>query len=135
MLLAEILYTAELQQFFKALQHVHLPPGVADYPNRELSVNFPVEMDDRSPQTFTGYRVHHNTTPGLSEGGIRYHRTVGLDETRALATWIRQKSAIMGIPYGGPRGCVIGGSLQLSVRRLENLTPGYATAIQVPMNP
>src|SRR3712207_9534297 len=38
---------------------------------RELTVNFPVEMDDGSVQVFTGHRVQHNTGPGPSKGGDR----------------------------------------------------------------
>jgi glutamate dehydrogenase (NAD(P)+) len=135
---AENLYAAALQQFDKAVQHVDLPPGVADYlrlPKRELSVNFPVEMDDGSVRMFTGYRVHHNTALGPTKGGIRYHPTVSLDETRALAMWMTWKSAILGIPYGGAKGGVICDPHQLSLRELENLTRRYATEIQVLMNP
>lgn len=29
-------------------------------PKRELTVNFPVRMDDGSIRVFTGYRVQHN---------------------------------------------------------------------------
>ena len=42
---------------------------------RELTVNFPVEMDDGSVQVFTGHRVQHNSGPGPTKGGIRYHRS------------------------------------------------------------
>ena len=84
---------------------------------------------------FTGYRVHHNTALGPTKGGIRYHPTVSLDETRALAMWMTWKSALLGIPYGGAKGGVICDPRQLSVRERENLTRRYATEIQVLMNP
>ena len=35
---------------------------------RELTVNFPVEMDDGSVQVFTGHRVQHNTGARSDEG-------------------------------------------------------------------
>ncbi len=136
--MAENLYAAALQQFDKAVQHIDLPAGVANYlrlPKRELSVNFPVEMDDGSVRMFTGYRVHHNTALGPTKGGIRYHPTVSLDETRALAMWMTWKSALLEIPYGGAKGGVICDPQQLSVRERENLTRRYATEIQVLMNP
>ncbi len=41
-------------------------------PKRELTVNFPVEMDDGSTQVFTGYRIQHNDARGPYKGGIRY---------------------------------------------------------------
>ena len=55
------------------------------YPERELTVNFPVKMDDGSVRVFTGYRVQHNTVRGPAKGGIRFHPDVDMDEVRALA--------------------------------------------------
>lgn len=57
------------------------------YPKRELTVNFPVRMDNGDINIFTGYRVHHNTVLGPSKGGIR-QRPPGLDEACALAMWM-----------------------------------------------
>ena len=45
-------------------------------PRRELTVHFPVHMDDGSVQVFTGYRVQHNLGRGPAKGGIRYHQDV-----------------------------------------------------------
>ena len=33
---------------------------ILKYPQRELTVHFPVKMDDGETQVFTGYRVQHN---------------------------------------------------------------------------
>ena len=44
-------------------------------PKRELTVNFPVRMDDGKVKMFTGYRVQHNINRGPAKGGIRYHPT------------------------------------------------------------
>ena len=41
-------------------------------PKRELTVHFPVRMDDGSIRMFTGYRVQHNINRGPAKGGIRY---------------------------------------------------------------
>ena len=49
---------------------------------RELTVNFPVEMDDGSVEVFTGYRVQHNSGPGPTKGGIRYHQSVTLGRSK-----------------------------------------------------
>ena len=132
------LYASALQQFDKAAQHVDLSPGIAAYlrlPKRELTVNFPVEMDDGSVRVFTGYRVHHNVALGPTKGGLRYHPAVSLDEIRALAMWMTWKCAVLGIPYGGAKGGVVCIPQELSVRELENLTRRYATEISVLMNP
>ena len=57
-------------------------PAVLREPRRELTVHFPVHMDDGSVQVFTGYRVQHNLGRGPAKGGIRYHQDVTLDEVR-----------------------------------------------------
>src|SRR5204863_520005 len=73
-------------------------------PRRELTVHFPVKMDDGKVKVFTGYRVQYNDAIGPFKGGIRYHWNVSLDEVRALACWMTWKCAVMGIPYGGAKG-------------------------------
>jgi len=59
-----------------------LTPGVREvlkHPKRELTVNFPVRLDDGSYKVFTGYRVQYNMARGPTKGGIRYHPGVTLD--------------------------------------------------------
>ncbi len=98
-------------------------------PQRELSVHFPVKMDDGRMRMFSGFRVHHNTIKGPTKGGIRYHPSVSLDESRALAMWMSWKCALMNLPYGGAKGGVIVDPKELSQRELESLTRRYATEI------
>src|SRR5262249_31383792 len=136
--MAENAYATAHRQFDKAVRYVNIKTGIAEYlrtPKRELTVNFPVEMDDDSVRVFTGYRVHHNTALGPTKGGIRYHPGTTLDEVRALAMWMTWKCAVVGLPYGGAKGGVICDPKTLSVRELENLTRRYATEISVLMNP
>jgi glutamate dehydrogenase (NAD(P)+) len=77
------------QQFDRARHHLpELKRGLVDFlrfPFRTVSVHFPVDMDDDSVQTFTGYRVLHNRVRGPGKGGIRYHPNVTEDEVCALA--------------------------------------------------
>jgi glutamate dehydrogenase (NAD(P)+) len=136
--MAENAYVSALRQFDKAVRYLNLKSGIVEYlrtPKRELTVNFPVEMDDRSVRVFTGYRIHHSTALGPTKGGIRYHPQVTLDETRALAMWMTWKCAVVGLPYGGAKGGVICDPKALSVCELENLTRRYATEISVLMSP
>ena len=55
------------------------------YPERELKVAVPVEMDDGSVHVFEGYRIQHSTSRGPAKGGIRFHPNVNEDEVKALA--------------------------------------------------
>lgn len=126
------------EQYDRAAAYLDLKAGVRDMlrtTKRELIVNFPVEMDDRSVRMFTGYRVHHNTALGPTKGGIRYHPDVTLDEVRALSMWMTWKCATVGIHYGGAKGGVIVTPSELSARELEHLTRRYATEISILMGP
>src|ERR671925_436506 len=120
------------RQFDLAADRLSLDPGlrrVLREPRRELTVNFPVKMDDGSVQVFTGYRVQHNVGRGPAKGGIRYHQDVTLDEVKALAMWMTWKCAVVDIPYGGGKGGVIVDPRTLSRTELERLTRRYATEI------
>jgi glutamate dehydrogenase (NAD(P)+) len=126
------------QQFDMAAERLNLSPGlrkVLREPKRELTVHFPVKMDDGSVEVFTGYRVQHNLSRGPAKGGIRYHQDVTLDEVKALAMWMTWKCAVVGIPYGGGKGGVIVDPKKLSQRELEGLTRRYATEISIIIGP
>jgi glutamate dehydrogenase (NAD(P)+) len=102
---------------------------------RELTVHFPVQMDDGSLKIFTGYRIQHSDTRGPAKGGIRFHPEVNLDEVRALATWMTFKTAVVNIPYGGAKGGVACNPKTLSPRELERLTRRYASEISLIIGP
>ncbi len=102
---------------------------------RELTVNFPVKMDDGGVRVFTGFRIVHNDSRGPSKGGIRYHPDVNIDEVRALAALMTLKTAVAGIPYGGAKGGGICDPKTLSQCELERLTRLYASDIALIMGP
>jgi len=125
-------------QFDHAAELLTLDPGmrrVLRVPKRELTVNFPVTMDDGHVEVFTGYRVQHNVSRGPAKGGIRYHQDVTRDEVRALAMWMTWKCAVVNIPYGGGKGGVIVDPKQLSQRELEGLTRRFTTEISPIIGP
>jgi glutamate dehydrogenase (NAD(P)+) len=127
-----------LTQFENAAQVLNLDDGMADFlrhPKRELTVNFPVTMDDGSMRMYTGYRVHHNTVRGPTKGGIRFYPNVDLNEVRALAMWMTWKCAVVNIPYGGAKGGVIVDPNKLSESELRKLTRRFATEISIIMSP
>lgn len=125
-------------QFDLAAEMLNLDPGlrrVLREPRRELTVHFPVHMDDGSVQVFTGYRVQHNLGRGPAKGGIRFHQDVSLDEVKALAMWMTWKCAVVGIPYGGGKGGVIVDPKKLSKKELEGLSRRFFTEIEVLVGP
>lgn len=128
------LFENALKQFNKACKVMELDPNlqaVLSKPKRELTVNFPVKMDDGSIRVFTGHRVQHNIARGPAKGGIRYHQDVTLDEVRALAFWMTWKSAVVDIPYGGGKGGVTVNPKELSDGELERLSRRFFSEIQV----
>jgi glutamate dehydrogenase (NAD(P)+) len=127
-----------LEQFALAADVLSLKRGIREflsYPKRELTVNFPVQLEDGSVRVFTGYRVHHSTVLGPTKGGIRYHPDVTLNEIRALAMLMTWKCAVVGLPYGGAKGGVICNPKELSLEELEHLTRRYATEISMLISP
>jgi len=125
-------------QFDIAADRLQLDPGVRAVlrePARELTVHFPVQMDDGSVRLFTGYRVQHNLGRGPAKGGIRYHPDVTLDEVKALAMWMTWKCAVVGIPYGGGKGGVAVDPKRLSRKELERLTRRFTTELSVLIGP
>ncbi|AEX85753.1 glutamate dehydrogenase [Marinitoga sp. 1135] len=128
------LFDNALKQFDKACKVMDLDPdlqAVLSKPKRELTVNFPVKMDDGSIRVFTGHRVQHNIARGPAKGGIRYHQDVTLDEVRALAFWMTWKAAVVDIPYGGGKGGVTVNPKELSDGELERLSRRFFSEIQV----
>jgi glutamate dehydrogenase (NAD(P)+) len=125
-------------QFDLAADRLGLDPAlrrILRETRRELTVHFPVKMDDGTVQVFTGYRVQHNLGRGPAKGGIRYHQDVSLDEVKALSMWMTWKCAVVGIPFGGGKGGVVVDPKKLSKRELERLTRRFTTEISVLIGP
>lgn len=132
------LWESALRQFDRAADHLPLKRGIREflaYPKRELTVHFPVKMDDGAVRVFTGYRVHHSTVLGPTKGGIRYHQDVTLNEVRALAMLMTWKCAVVGLPYGGAKGGVVVNPKELTQDELEHLSRRYASEISIMMSP
>ena len=98
-------------------------------PSREIIVHIPVQIDDGTVESFTGFRVQHSIGRGPAKGGIRYGPNVTLDETRALASWMTWKCALVNIPFGGAAGGVICDPDQMSRGELERLTRRYTAEL------
>ena len=109
--------------------------GILQKPKRELTVNFPVNMESGGTRMFTGYRVQHNTSRGPCKGGLRFHPDTDIDEVRALAMWMTWKCAIVNIPFGGAKGGVVCDPKALTRAELEDLTRRYTTEISLIIGP
>jgi glutamate dehydrogenase (NAD(P)+) len=104
-------------------------------PSREIIVHIPVQMDDGTLETFTGFRVQHSIDRGPAKGGIRYSPNLTLDEARALASWMTWKCALVNIPFGGSAGGVICDPDKMSKRELERLTRRYTAELMEVLGP
>jgi len=132
------LFDTAVEQFSIASDVLGLDDGmrqILSHCQRELTVSFPVEMDNGTVEVFTGYRVQHNNGPGPTKGGIRYHQDVSLHEVKALAMWMTWKCAVVGLPYGGAKGGVTVNPKLLSANEVQNLTRRYTTEIGIMIGP
>ena len=132
------IWSVAQQQFDAAADALDLEDGlrrVLRVPKRQLTVNFPVTMDDGHVEVFTGYRVQHNLSRGPAKGGIRFHQNVDLDEVRALAMWMTWKCAVVNVPFGGGKGGVIVDPRKLTLHELEGLTRRFTTEISPLIGP
>jgi len=126
------IYRNVIERFNKAADLVDLDPDVRKIllkTMNEITVNFPVKMDDGRIEMFTGYRVQHNNALGPYKGGLRYHPAVHLDEVRALAAWMTWKTAIANIPMGGAKGGIQFDPSTYSVGELERITRRFTFAL------
>ena len=101
----------------------------AKYPEREMIVSVPVEMDDGTVTVFQGYRVQHSSLLGPYKGGVRFHPTVDHDSMRGLAGLMTLKCTLAGLPFGGAKGGVMVDPSKLSRGELVRLTRRYTAMI------
>ena len=138
LLCSEDLYPLSLERFYKVADRLNLDPSIREklaVVKREVTVNFPVKMDDGRFKVFTGFRVQHDIARGPAKGGIRYHPAVCLEEVRALAMLMTWKCAVVNIPFGGAKGGVKCNPKEMSEGELERLTRRYTSEIIILIGP
>lgn len=133
-------YENALMQLDVAAQYLELDAAIHNklkYPERELTVNFPVRLDNGSTRMYTGYRVQHCSSRGPCKGGIRFAASVTLEEVKALSMWMTWKCAVLsgGIPFGGAKGGVIVDPRALSHSEVERLTRRFTSEISTFIGP
>ncbi|KKS46537.1 hypothetical protein A3J20_05255 [Candidatus Gottesmanbacteria bacterium RIFCSPLOWO2_02_FULL_42_29] len=127
-----------LSQLDKALKFLKLGEDQIarlKFPEKIISVNFPVEMDNGQKKIFHGFRVQYSSKRGPYKGGIRYHPRVDMNEVKALAFWMAIKCAVADIPMGGGKSGVEVDPKKLSEKELENLSRAYVRAIAQDIGP
>lgn len=125
-------YQNAVKQLEFAGQVMNLDPNILTRlktPKRALVVSVPVRMDDGNIKVFEGYRVHHSMSMGPAKGGIRYHPSVSLSETAALAMLMTFKCSLMNLPLGGGKGGICVDPTKLSRGERQRLTRRYTTEI------
>ena len=98
-------------------------------PERELRVEVAIEMDSGEIGNFIGYRIQHDNSRGPFKGGLRFHPHVDQDESRALASLMTWKTAVVDLPYGGGKGGMNCDPAKLSRGELERLTRKFVQKI------
>jgi glutamate dehydrogenase (NAD(P)+) len=119
-------------QFDCAARRLSLPDHLQvalKTPYRELMVEIPLVDEDGQFRTFHGYRVQHNYARGPMKGGLRYHPHVDLDESRALASLMTWKTAVVDLPYGGAKGGIDVDPKTLTRTELERITRTFTERI------
>jgi glutamate dehydrogenase (NAD(P)+) len=130
-------------EFEKAVQFINakirpIEKGIVKFleqPFRQLTVRFPVHMDDGTIEMFTGYRVQHSRAYEPTKGGIRYSPDVNLDLITALAFDMTLKCRVANLPYGGSKGGVCCDPKKMSRAELDRLTRRYAYEILPMLGP
>jgi len=126
------LYKQATNQWQKAADFFELDRDVRTIlsePKNEVSINFPVRMDNHELRLFRGHRIQHNNILGPFKGGIRFHPMVNHDEVKALAVWMTFKCALVGVPFGGAKGGVTVDPGELSAGELMRLTRRFTHAL------
>ncbi|MGB5474478.1 MAG: Glu/Leu/Phe/Val dehydrogenase [Gammaproteobacteria bacterium] len=121
------------QQFDRAAAYVRgLKRGLIDFlkkPKRVTIVNFPIELDDGSVQSFLGFRVVHNRVFGPGKGGMRYHPDVTMEEIISLAKLMTWKCALVNIPFGGAKGGVVCDTKTLTEAEQRRITRRFTSEL------
>lgn len=132
------MYDNVMQQFNRVADKMNLNPNIRKIlatNNSEITVNFPVRMDDGQVEVFKGFRVQHNNALGPYKGGVRYHPSISLSDSRALAMWMTYKTSLAGLPFGGAKGGVELNPDKYSQRELERITRRFAFALGANIGP
>lgn len=123
---------AFLDSFERACQLIGMPPHIRlllSKPCNEITLNFPVKLDDDNVEMFRGVRVQHNGALGPYLGGLRYHPSVDMRSMRTLAARRTWQAALVGIPFGGSMGGIQLDPSRHTLTELERITRRFVFAL------
>jgi len=89
--------------------------------SREIAVELPLRRQDGSLVVYRGYRVQHHNARGPYKGGLRFHPSIDMEESRGLACLMSLKCALLDLPFGGAKGGIDCDPASLQERELEEL--------------
>lgn len=98
-------------------------------PERVIQFTIPIDMDNGTTKTFTGFRIQHSTARGPAKGGLRFAEDETIDMVRQLAMMMSWKCAAVDIPLGGGKGGIIVDPRKLSDRETERLCRGWVRKV------
>ena len=104
-------------------------------PDKEITVEVAIELDNGQLGIFQGYRIQHNAARGPLKGGLRYHPSVDQDEVKSLAALMTWKTAVVDLPYGGAKGGIACDPTAMSPGELERLTRKFVRQIHTDIGP
>lgn len=126
------MYDNALQQLNSVADKINLNDNIRNIlstTNNEITVNFPVKMDDGHIEVFKGFRVQHNNALGPYKGGLRFHPSISISDSRALAMWMTWKTSLAGLPFGGAKGGVEIDPSNYSENEIERITRRFIFAL------
>ena len=128
----EQLYSFVSDKFDHVADQLNLTSSVRDtlkYAQNEVTVHFPVAMDNGEHRIFEGFRVQHNNILGPYKGGMRYHPAVNVAEVKALAMLMTIKCALVELPFGGGKGGLKINPTELSDNELRAVTRRFVSSL------
>jgi glutamate dehydrogenase (NAD(P)+) len=129
------LFHSQLENVFTTFNYDDIFLKCLNVHNKEIIVNFPVVLDDKRVEIFTGYRAQHNNWLGPYKGGLRFSDDVHLEECKALAFWMTIKCALHKLPFGGAKGGVMYNPRKYSENENRNISKAFCAAIYTNIGP
>jgi len=129
------LFHSQLETVFKTFNYDAAFLKCLNVHNKEIIVNFPVVLDNKEVEIFTGYRAQHNNWLGPYKGGLRFSEEVLMEECKALAFWMTIKCALHKLPFGGAKGGVMYNPRKYSENENRNISKAFCAAIYTNIGP